>query len=295
MQVRTPQRFERAHDAFYAPNDQNINPKKWAPIQNPAFNIPHSILIQASIEQYGQVNPFEELSPAGPFRDVREGSIPVEQLMNEALWPQQDQQLQEPHQPQQPQSPQRNAQEPSSKRRGTTNHKTTNQNQANNITQAQQNTSPQPPKRKRRRSKSQPQMVEAYIADGFPSHVASACPPHLEKNRVAAHKCRQRKKEYINNLDSCARELSSKNKALRANVVILRQEMLRIKNEILGHAGCGFWAIDEYLARCAGDLLGMEAPLMRTTGPRSLSQQDRAWNTQRLMGQHHNSTDLMFS
>jgi hypothetical protein len=216
----------------------------------------------------------------------------VEQLMNEVLWPQQDQQLQEP---QQSQSPQRNAQEPSSKRHGTIHHTTTNQNQANNITQTQQDTNPQPLKRKRRRSKSQPQIVGAYITDGFPYYIASARQLHLEKNRVAAHKCRQRKKEYINKLDSCARELLSKNKALRANVVILREEMLRIKNEILGHAGCGFWAIDEYLARCAGDLLGMEAPLMRTTGPRSLSQQDRAWNTQRLMGQHHNSTDLMFS
>lgn len=41
---------------------------------------------------------------------------------------------------------------------------------------------------------------------------------------------------------------------------MLREEVLNLKNEVLRHAGCGFWAVDEYLARCAGDLLGMDAP-----------------------------------
>ena len=47
---------------------------------------------------------------------------------------------------------------------------------------------------------------------------------------------------------------------LKENVALLREEVLDLKNEVLGHAGCGFWAIDEYLARCAGGLLGIEAP-----------------------------------
>ncbi len=286
MQVETPQQFHCAHDAFVALNDPNINPEKWAAMHNSAFGIPLSVLTQASIERYGQVTPPEELSPADPSRDAREGSIPVEQLMNEALWPQQDQQPQEPHL----QLPQQDTQEPSPKRRRTDRSLIIAQSQANNITPPQHDANPQPPKRKRGRPKSQSQMVEAYTTDGFPSHVASARQSHLEKNRVAAHKCRQRKKEYINGLEGRAREFSSKNKALKANVVMLREEVLSLKNEVLRHAGCGFWAVDEYLARCAGNLLGIEAPLMRTTGPRSSSQQNPAMNTQRLMGQRHNNT-----
>ena len=47
---------------------------------------------------------------------------------------------------------------------------------------------------------------------------------------------------------------------LKENVALLREELLDLKNEVLRHAGCGFWAVDEYLARCAGGLLGMDAP-----------------------------------
>jgi hypothetical protein len=103
-------------------------------------------------------------------------------------------------------------------------------------------------------------MIEAYTADGYPFQVSSARQTHLEKNRVAAHKCRQRKKEYINSLEGRAREFSAKNKMLKENVALLREEVLDLKNEVLSHAGCGFWAVDEYLARCAGGLLGIDAP-----------------------------------
>ena len=41
---------------------------------------------------------------------------------------------------------------------------------------------------------------------------------------------------------------------------MLREEVLELKNEVLRHAGCGFWAVDEYLAQCAGDLLGIGVP-----------------------------------
>jgi hypothetical protein len=287
MQVQTPQRFDCAHEAFVALNDPYVNHEKWAAVHHLAFNIPPSVRTQASIKRYGQVTPLEELSPADPSRDAQEVSIPIKQLMNEALWSQQDQ---EPQEPQQSQSPQQDAQEPPPKRRRTARPTTTDQSQANNITPPQQDVNLQPPKRKRGRPKSQPQILEAYTTDGFPSQVASARQSHFEKNRVAAHKCRQRKKEYINGLDGRARELSSKNKALKANVAMLREEVLSLKNEILHHAGCGFWAVDEYVARCAGDLLGMEAPVMRITGLRSSSQQNPAINSKRLMGHRHNST-----
>ncbi|KAH7081428.1 hypothetical protein BKA63DRAFT_208325 [Paraphoma chrysanthemicola] len=284
-EVENPHQFDWAHDAYVALNDPNNHPEKWASMHNTTFSIPPSVLTQASVERYGQVTPPEELSPADQPRDARESSIPVEQLRNETLWPQQAQQSQLSHQ---------SGQEPSSKRRRTSRQTTANHSSANDSSPPQEDANPQPPKRKRGRPKSQPQMVEAYTADGFPFQVSSARQSHLEKNRVAAHKCRQRKKEYINGLEGRAREFSSKNKALKENVAMLREEVLGLKNEVLRHAGCGFWAVDEYLARCAGDLLGMEAP-MQTSGSQNPNHQNSSMTTEQLMGQRHNRTDSILS
>lgn len=68
-----------------------------------------------------------------------------------------------------------------------------------------------------------------------------------------------RKQEYINGLEGRAQEYSNKNKLLRENVALLRKEVLELKSEVLRHAGCGFWPIEEYLAQCVDDLLGTKA------------------------------------
>ncbi|KAL1794217.1 hypothetical protein ACET3X_007638 [Alternaria dauci] len=261
--IQQPFSFDWAGDAFTAMQSSNASPQqaKWATaVSNPTsmppqqpFSIPPSLLTHATMERYGQVTPPEEHSPVQLNREDREGSIPVDQLRNEtALRPKQEA------------SPHRSP----AKRQCPSRHDSANQDTVAGaltsaaVPQQQDNAdgNPQPPKRKRGRPKSQPQMIEAYTADGYPFHVSSARQTHLEKNRVAAHKCRQRKKEYINSLEGRAREFSAKNKMLKENVALLREEVLDLKNEVLGHAGCGFWAIDEYLARCAGGLLGMDAP-----------------------------------
>ncbi|KAF2648766.1 hypothetical protein K491DRAFT_698641 [Lophiostoma macrostomum CBS 122681] len=269
--------FDWANDAYLALNDpEAMSPhNKMAPFSNSnqtfppsAFSVPSELVQSASIERFGQITPPDELSPAALAKQpAREGSIPVEQLRNEVSWPDQ-QQIQSlanynasPEQQQQ----QVDSQPPASpgrllKRRRTSKVQTNAQATTAPSTNQSTVADPQPPKRKRGRPKSQPQMVEAYTADGFPFQVSSARESHLEKNRVAAHKCRQRKKEYINGLEARAREFSAKNKTLKDNVALLREEVLELKNEVLRHAGCNFWAVDEYLARCAGDLLGMENP-----------------------------------
>lgn len=246
-------------DVYLALDGAAVTSEKWPAFTNPsssslsqsAFTIPPSLLT-ASVERYGQVTPPEEMSPAEPLRNMaREDSISLEELQNEALFPDHQVQALKNFQPQQ------SNQEPSTKRRRTSRNTSTKDSIA---TPAEPQQEGQPPKRKRGRPKSTPQFIEHYTADGFPFQVSSARQSHLEKNRVAAHKCRQRKKEYINGLEARAREFSTKNKALKENVAMLREEVLELKNEVLRHAGCGFWAVDEYLARCAGDLLGVEAP-----------------------------------
>ncbi|KAF9732803.1 hypothetical protein PMIN06_010132 [Paraphaeosphaeria minitans] len=253
-----------ATDAYLALDNGAVSSSdKWAAALTHApsfsqstFTIPPSLLTAAAaVERYGQVTPPEDLSPAEPPREpLREGSLSLEELQNEPLFPQHQMQALQDYQPRAAQD------EPASKRRRISRQSSTKNLAVPQTQQPQQDG--QPPKRKRGRPKSTPQMVEHYTADGFPFHVSSARQSHLEKNRVAAHKCRQRKKEYVNGLEARARDFSSKNKALKENVAMLREEVLSLKNEVLRHAGCGFWAVDEYLARCAGDLLGVDAPGM---------------------------------
>ncbi|KAH7113226.1 hypothetical protein B0J11DRAFT_497493 [Dendryphion nanum] len=260
--------FDWAHDTYMALNEPSYptpQDNKWptssalsqsaVDMPDSPFSFPPSLLHDASVERFGQITPPEDLSPADrrePRRDSRASSISVDHLRNEVSWPG-SHNLQA--------LPQVQHASPSAKRRRTSRQASTNHIHTTPASHQTPITSnPQPPKRKRGRPKSQPQMVEAFTADGYPIQVSSARQSHLEKNRVAAHKCRQRKKEYIGGLEARAREFSSKNKALKDNVAMLREEVLTLKNEVLRHAGCGFWAVDEYLARCAGDLLGMERP-----------------------------------
>jgi hypothetical protein len=82
----------------------------------------------------------------------------------------------------------------------------------------------------------------------------SARMTQLEKNRVAADKCRFQRKEYTSKLLVQHSNLSARNETLKANVAELREQVLRLKHEVLQHAKCGSWMIDGYITRIAGDL-----------------------------------------
>ena len=60
----------------------------------------------------------------------------------------------------------------------------------------------------------------------------------LERNRVAASKCRQKKKEWTQNLENRARELQKTNNQLRMVADSCRQEILFLKGELLKHSQC---------------------------------------------------------
>ncbi|KAL8998297.1 MAG: hypothetical protein Q9169_002611 [Polycauliona sp. 2 TL-2023] len=61
----------------------------------------------------------------------------------------------------------------------------------------------------------------------------------LERNRVAASKCRQKKKEWTQNLETRARNLQKENHSLRITLDSMRDEMIFIKGEMLKHTTCG--------------------------------------------------------
>ncbi|MCJ1308671.1 hypothetical protein MMC25_002325 [Agyrium rufum] len=60
----------------------------------------------------------------------------------------------------------------------------------------------------------------------------------LERNRVAALKCRQRKKQWLNNLQAKVEIFSSENDSLSATVAQLREEILNLKTILISHKDC---------------------------------------------------------
>jgi bZIP transcription factor len=73
----------------------------------------------------------------------------------------------------------------------------------------------------------------------------------LERNRVAASKCRQKKKEWTSNLEQRARNLQASKTSLAVLVSSLREELLYLKGEALKHATCDCNSVREYLGRHA--------------------------------------------
>lgn len=60
----------------------------------------------------------------------------------------------------------------------------------------------------------------------------------LERNRVAALKCRQRKKQWLANLQSKVEMFSNENDALTAQITSLREEVVNLKTLLLAHKDC---------------------------------------------------------
>lgn len=69
----------------------------------------------------------------------------------------------------------------------------------------------------------------------------------LERNRVAASKCREKKKLWTQNLEEKARNLQKENSSLRLMLDSLRDEMIFLKDEMLKHNNCGCERIEAFL------------------------------------------------
>lgn len=69
----------------------------------------------------------------------------------------------------------------------------------------------------------------------------------LERNRIAASKCRQRKKEWVNGLEEAKNGLESRNSQLQMEYNGLLGEVSRMKNQIMAHASCHDPNIDKWI------------------------------------------------
>ncbi|KAH7312515.1 hypothetical protein B0I35DRAFT_437187 [Stachybotrys elegans] len=69
----------------------------------------------------------------------------------------------------------------------------------------------------------------------------------LERNRQAASKCRQKKKEWVQDLEESRADLEAKNNNLHNQYEELLSEVTEIKNSLLWHATCDDPVINEWI------------------------------------------------
>ncbi|GJD01167.1 BZIP transcription factor [Colletotrichum higginsianum] len=84
-----------------------------------------------------------------------------------------------------------------------------------------------PPRKKGRKSKAPAQGENDGKRDKF-----------LERNRVAASKCRQKKKEWVSDLQETKQGLENQHAQLQMEYNGLVNEVTRMKNELMSHANC---------------------------------------------------------
>lgn len=88
---------------------------------------------------------------------------------------------------------------------------------------------------------------------------------HRERNRVAAAKCRAKKKVHHDFLEELHRNTARKNQALKAELMGLRNERAQLQNLTLQHGpdNCHCEGIQEYTERQANLLCGWTMPQCR--------------------------------
>ncbi|KAL9638530.1 MAG: hypothetical protein Q9164_001484 [Protoblastenia rupestris] len=192
------------------PDSASFSPKEWS-FNFPTSNTPGNILTNIQPDnvrnQYGQVTP--------PDDD------------NESLF---DQQLRE-QQEQQAQAQAKLLASPSRKSKGSS----TSSKDIPNI---------QTPAKRIRKYATRNSKTDTTDLNN-PADVRRS--KFLERNRVAASKCRQKKKEWTQNLETRARELQKNNSSLRMMVESLREEVLFLKSECKEHVGCDCREIQNFM------------------------------------------------
>lgn len=96
--------------------------------------------------------------------------------------------------------------------------------------------------------------------DDSPQHDRAKRAKFLERNRLAASKCRQKKKEHTQQLEFRYKEQSEKKERLGGEIARLRSELLSLKNEVLKHAQCGDEPIKLHLAQMVKKITDKDNP-----------------------------------
>ena len=69
----------------------------------------------------------------------------------------------------------------------------------------------------------------------------------LERNRLAASKCRQKKKEWMHDLEDTKASMEKQHHNLLSEFTALTEEITQLKNSLVAHAGCNDPNIDGWI------------------------------------------------
>ncbi|KAJ5473455.1 transcriptional regulator family: bZIP [Penicillium sp. IBT 31633x] len=90
---------------------------------------------------------------------------------------------------------------------------------------------------------------------------------HLERNRIAANKCRERKKREHKQIERRLSDETEKKDLLIAQLNCLREEVWDLKNIIFQHAECEDHQINMQLAKMTQTVLGGDLNLNTSPSP----------------------------
>ncbi|EPB82071.1 hypothetical protein HMPREF1544_11199 [Mucor circinelloides 1006PhL] len=76
----------------------------------------------------------------------------------------------------------------------------------------------------------------------------------LERNRVAAYKCRQKKKNWMQELEQKAELQNNQNEELRNLVALLKEESMYLRNLLLTHGNCDCDSVQAYLRKQSAEI-----------------------------------------
>ncbi|EEU41380.1 uncharacterized protein NECHADRAFT_83404 [Fusarium vanettenii 77-13-4] len=99
----------------------------------------------------------------------------------------------------------------------------------------------------RRPAAKEPVVEEEEEEEDMDDHQSSKRSKFLKRNRIAASKCRQKKKEWVNNLEETRSELEHQHSTLQTEYNDLLGEVSKMKNQLMQHAGCNDSNINQWI------------------------------------------------
>ncbi|MCJ1332764.1 hypothetical protein MMC10_009458 [Thelotrema lepadinum] len=125
--------------------------------------------------------------------------------------------------------------------------------QRNETWDKKEHTVPQKPSRRRNRKPQTKETVDLKSAGGIEKRVR-----FLERNRVAASKCRQKRREWMGGLETEVQKLQQTKEILTNLTDILREEVNFLTGELYRHASCQSAQINAHIQSQHGDISACE-------------------------------------
>jgi len=83
----------------------------------------------------------------------------------------------------------------------------------------------------------------------------------LERNRIAASKCRQKKKAWVQDLEKKSNEVSITNRNLKLIVNQLRDQVAVLRGQLLLHKNCQSKVLQQYLLQQSSINLSLQSTI----------------------------------